>query len=65
VVYLVTPRTGYATRNWDINLEMIYVSSQFGDFLNLKRGRDHLDGPDSVNALSGMFGQIPSYRALG
>jgi Fe(3+) dicitrate transport protein len=59
--YLVTPRIGYATRNWDINLEMVYVSSQFGDFLNLKNGRQHPDGPNSVNALSGMFGEIPSY----
>jgi Fe(3+) dicitrate transport protein len=59
--YLVTPRIGYATNNWDINLEMVYVSSQFGDFLNLKNGRQHPDGPNSANALSGMFGQIPSY----
>jgi Fe(3+) dicitrate transport protein len=62
--YLVTPRIGYATKNWDINLEMVYVSSQFGDFLNLKRGRDHPDGPESVNALSGMFGEIPSYAVF-
>lgn len=40
---------------------MVYVSSQFGDFLNLKNGRQHPDGPNSVNALSGMFGEIPSY----
>lgn len=59
--YLITPRIGYNTKNWDINLEMVYVSSQFGDFLNLKNGRDHPDGPTSVNALSGMFGEIPSY----
>jgi Fe(3+) dicitrate transport protein len=59
--FLVTPRIGYATRNWDINLEMVYVSSQFGDFLNLKSGRDHPDGPKSINALSGQFGEIPSY----
>jgi len=59
--YLVTPRIGYARKNWDINLEMVYVSSQFGDFLNLKNGREHPDGPDSTNALSGMFGEIPSY----
>jgi Fe(3+) dicitrate transport protein len=59
--YLITPRIGYATKNWDINLEMVYVSSQFGDFMNLKNGRQHPDGPDSVNALSGMFGEIPSY----
>lgn len=59
--YLITPRIGYNYRNWDINLEMVYVSSQFGDFLNLKNGRDHPDGPQSINALSGMFGEIPSY----
>ena len=59
--YLVTPRIGYATENWDINLEMVYVSSQYGDFLNLPRGSDHPDGPDSDGELSGMFGKIPSY----
>jgi len=59
--YLVTPRIGYATKNWDINLEMVYVSSQFGDFLNLRNGGQHPDGPNSTNALSGMFGEIPSY----
>jgi Fe(3+) dicitrate transport protein len=59
--YLLTPRIGYATKNWDINLEMVYVSSQFGDFLNLKHGSQHPDGPNSANALSGMFGEIPSY----
>jgi Fe(3+) dicitrate transport protein len=59
--YLVTPRIGYATKNWDINLEMVYVSSQFGDFLNLKNGGRHPDGPDSDNALSGMFGELSSY----
>jgi Fe(3+) dicitrate transport protein len=59
--YLVTPRIGYATKNWDINLEMVYVSSQFGDFLNLKNGRLHPLGPNSAEALSGMFGEIPSY----
>ncbi len=59
--YLVTPRIGYATRNWDINLEMVYVSSQFGDFLNLKNGGQHPFGPNSLEALSGMFGEIPSY----
>jgi Fe(3+) dicitrate transport protein len=59
--YLITPKIGYARKNWDINLEMVYVSSQFGDFLNLKNGREHPDGPDSTNALSGMFGEIPSY----
>jgi Fe(3+) dicitrate transport protein len=59
--YLITPRIGYATKKWDINLEMVFVSSQFGDFYNLRNGRDHPDGPNSVNALSGMFGEIPSY----
>jgi Fe(3+) dicitrate transport protein len=59
--YLVTPRIGYARKNFDINLEMVYVSSQFGDFLNLKAGSQHPDGPNSVNALSGMFGEIPAY----
>jgi Fe(3+) dicitrate transport protein len=59
--YLITPRIGYNYRNWDINLEMVYVSSQFGDFLNLKNGRNHPDGPNSINALSGMFGEIPAY----
>jgi Fe(3+) dicitrate transport protein len=62
--YLVTPRIGYATRNWEINLEMVYVSSQFGDFLNLKRGIDHPLGPNSDEARSGMFGEIPSYAAF-
>ncbi|MBM3543911.1 MAG: TonB-dependent receptor [Alphaproteobacteria bacterium] len=59
--YLVTPRIGYATSNWDINIEMVYVSSQFGDFLNLRNGAQHPNGPNSVEALSGMFGEIPSY----
>jgi len=59
--YLVTPRIGYATKNWDINLEMVYVSSQFGDFLNLKNGSQHPLGPNSDDARSGMFGEIPSY----
>jgi Fe(3+) dicitrate transport protein len=40
---------------------MVYVSSQFGDFLNLKNGRLHPLGPNSAEALSGMFGEIPSY----
>ncbi|WP_186795484.1 hypothetical protein [Escherichia coli] len=43
---------------------MDYVSSQFGDFLNLKNGRDHPDGPQSINALSGKFGEIPSYAII-
>jgi Fe(3+) dicitrate transport protein len=62
--YLITPRIGYSRKNWDVNLEMVYVSSQFGDFLNLRNGRDHPDGPDSINALSGMFGRIPSYAVF-
>jgi Fe(3+) dicitrate transport protein len=59
--YLFTPRIGYATENWDINLEMVYVSSQYADFLNLPTGSAHPDGPDSDGALSGMFGKIPAY----
>ncbi len=59
--HLVTARLGYAQKNFDAHIEMVYVGAQFADFLNLERGTDHPDGPGSQNALSGQFGEIDSY----
>jgi Fe(3+) dicitrate transport protein len=56
--HLVTARVGYAYKNFDASLEMVYVASQYADFLNLESGADH---PDPVLAKSGMFGKIDSY----
>lgn len=57
--HLVTARIGYAQPGlFDVNLEAVYVGDQYADFLNLKRGSDHPDGPNSNNARSGQFGVI-------
>lgn len=42
----------------DLMLETVYTGSQYADFLNLEDGADHPDGPGSINALSGQFGEI-------
>ena len=59
--HLVTAKIGYAQRNFDVNLEMVYVGEQYADFLNLEKGTDHPKGPGSEEALSGMFGKIDAY----
>lgn len=62
--HLLTARLGYATGNFDANIEVVYVGDQFGDFLNLESGADHPNGPDSTDALSGQFGEIPSFTVV-
>ncbi|MGH8119242.1 MAG: TonB-dependent receptor domain-containing protein, partial [Gammaproteobacteria bacterium] len=63
--HLLTAAIGLVhPRGIDTQLELVYVSSQYADFLNLENGADHPDGPASVNALSGQFGVIDSYTIL-
>lgn len=57
--HLVTARIGYAQPGlFDVNFEAVYIDDQFADFLNLEKGSDHPDGPNSNNARSGQFGKI-------
>jgi Fe(3+) dicitrate transport protein len=46
---------------FDVHLEAVFVDDQFADFLNLKTGAEHPDGPTSQAALSGQFGEIDDY----
>lgn len=62
--HLVTARLGYAERNWDAHVELVYVGEQFADFLNLESPADHPDGPNSDNARSGQFGKIDDYTIV-
>ncbi len=45
-------------KNFDTNIEMIYVGDQYADFLNLENGADH---PNATSAASGQFGKIAAY----
>lgn len=61
----LTATIGYShPSGFDIHLETVYVGKQYGDFLNLKTGADHPDGPTSNAARSGQFGQIDDYVVL-
>ena len=63
--HLLTAAIGYVHGSGlDTQLEAVYVSSQFADFLNLDNGSDHPDGPASMNARSGQFGEIDAYTVL-
>ena len=59
--HLVTAKIGYAVKNFDVNVEMVYVGAQYADFLNLESGADHPNGPASDAARSGQFGKIDAY----
>jgi Fe(3+) dicitrate transport protein len=57
--HTVTAVLGYEhPSGLDLQFETVYTSSQYGDFLNLGSGSEHPDGATSINALSGMFGEI-------
>ncbi len=49
--HLVTARIGYQQKNFDINLEMVYVGDQFADFAN----------NENPVGTSGQFGKIDAY----
>jgi Fe(3+) dicitrate transport protein len=58
--HLVTARIGYQQKNFDINLEMVYVGEQFADFANFDSPGDAAGLTiNGVNgALTGQFGKI-------
>jgi len=57
--HLLTATVGYSHPSGaDVRLEAVFTADQYGDFMNLKRGTDHPNGPDSVEARSGQYGQI-------
>ncbi|MCX8048731.1 MAG: TonB-dependent receptor [Methylohalobius sp.] len=63
--HLVTATVGYTHPiGLDLRFETVVVSEQFGDFMNLKSGFDHPNGPESVEALSGQYGRIPTYTVV-
>jgi Fe(3+) dicitrate transport protein len=49
--HLVTARIGYQQKNFDINLEMVYVGDQFADFAN----------NENPVGNSGQFGKLDAY----
>ena len=59
---MLTATVGYSHPiGFDFRVETVFVDSQYTDFMNLERGFDHPNGPNSVEALSGQYGKIPSY----
>lgn len=62
--HLVTARIGYQQKNFDINLEMVYVGDQFADFQNFNSPADasgitiNSDANAVNGADSGIFGKI-------
>ena len=65
--HLVTARVGYQQKNFDINLEAVYVGDQYADFQNFDDPSDASgitinSGANAVNgADSGVFGKIDAY----
>lgn len=65
--HLVTARIGYQQRNFDINLELVYVGEQFADFQNFASPADASGitintGGNAVNGSNtGLFGEIDAY----
>ncbi|GAB6067876.1 TonB-dependent receptor family protein [Methylothermus subterraneus] len=63
--HLVTATVGYThPTGLDLRFETVVVSEQFGDFMNLKSGAYHPNGPSSAEALSGQYGRIPTYAVV-
>ncbi|MBM4207221.1 MAG: TonB-dependent receptor [Gammaproteobacteria bacterium] len=61
----LTATIGYShPMGLDLQLETVYVGQQYADFLNLKTGANHPDGPNSNSARSGQFGLIDDYVVL-
>jgi Fe(3+) dicitrate transport protein len=60
--HTVTARIGYQQRNFDINLEMVYVGEQFADFQNFGSPGEACGNVGATsgvdNCLSGQFGKI-------
>jgi Fe(3+) dicitrate transport protein len=63
--HLLTAAVGYQHPvGLDVQLEAVFVDDQFSDFANLQNGTDHPNGPGSVEARSGQFGEIDSHVVL-
>ncbi len=60
--HLVTARIGYQQKNFDINLEMVYVGDQFADFQNFSSPEDATAA--GVNGASGQFGKLDAYTTF-
>ncbi len=54
--HTVTARIGYQQRNFDINLEMVYVGEQFADFANFDNAAAATAA--GQNGAAGVFGKI-------
>jgi Fe(3+) dicitrate transport protein len=63
--HLLTAKLGYSHPvGFDASLEAVFVSDQFGDFMNLESGADHPNGPDSAEARSGQYGKLKDYAVV-
>lgn len=63
--HLLVAKLGYSHPiGMDVNMEISYTADQYADFMNLHSGRDHPNGPNSVEARSGQYGKIQNYTVL-
>lgn len=63
--HLLTATVGYShPMGFDFHLETVFVSQQFGDFMNLESGADHPNGANSNEAKSGQYGKIQDYAVV-
>ncbi len=60
--HLVTARIGYALRNFDAHVEMVFVDEQFADFQNFASPDAATAG--GVSGASGRFGKIDSHTIV-